>query len=132
VLLFILSWAHIYKTTSLRCLENVESICLRVLLCIRHLLYDSCTTLALRRSTQPSVGLTKFNAASRPFDSTSYTNRKQMCSASVFLQRNLWAYDTSVSDVHMTKIERAAFVAQARERFDVAHRTQVVQKLSCI
>jgi hypothetical protein len=41
-------------------------------------LYDSCTTLALRRPTQPSVGLTKSNAAPRPFDSMSYTNRKQI------------------------------------------------------
>jgi hypothetical protein len=50
----------------------------RVLLCVRHLLYDSCTTLALRRPTHPAVGLTKWNAAHPPFDSTSYTRRMKI------------------------------------------------------
>jgi hypothetical protein len=46
--------------------------------------------------------------------------------------RNLLAYDTFVSDVPPTKIERVALVSQVGERLDVTYRTEIVQKVSCV
>jgi hypothetical protein len=52
--------------------------------------------------------------------------------AFLLINRNLLAYDTFVSDVRPTKIERVALVSQVGERLDVTYRIEIVRKVSCV